>query len=73
MCIIAMKTVTAAMRAKGTLRSGGVFCDVISLDATLTKNGCAYGLSLEKKNAHKAVMLLERARIGYGEIIGADV
>lgn len=70
MCIVTMKTVTAAHRARKILRIGGISAEVVSLDASLTKNGCAYGIRYPCHAAMEVERLLQINRISYGEMIG---
>ncbi|MBQ4067502.1 MAG: DUF3343 domain-containing protein [Clostridia bacterium] len=70
MCIATMKTVTAAHRAQRALAAGGIEAQVVSLDSTLTRHGCAYGISYPCKMGREAERIMARSRIGYGQIIG---
>ena len=43
-CILAMPSLTFALRGESLLVGGGVFVRVIKLPSGATKRGCAYGL-----------------------------
>lgn len=70
MCIASMKTQTAALRGRKALEKYGIASTIVSLDASLTKNGCAYGLSFSCYEAGDAERILRDRGIGYGEIMG---
>lgn len=69
-CIITMKSVTYAEKAKRIARSAGFHGTVINVDPSVTKRGCAYGISLPCRDAAELVILLQRRNIPYGEIMG---
>lgn len=73
MCIATMKTQTAALRGKRVLERQGIWASVVSLDASLTEKGCAYGLSFYCASAAAAKKALESGGVGYGVIIGRDM
>lgn len=71
MCIISMKTMTAALRGQRVLLERGIRSEIVSLDASLTKNGCAYGLQFMCRDVSSVERILRDSRINYGEILGA--
>ena len=70
MCIATMKTMTSALRGVRLLRSAGIEGEVVSLDRTLTKNGCAYGISFPCYAVREVKAVLYGAQVSYGQIIG---
>lgn len=73
MCIVTMKTMTAAQRARRAANAAGVDCRIVSLDRNMTKNGCAYGLSYPCHMGEKLILHFERQGVEYGTVIGRDV
>lgn len=70
-CIIAMKSVTLAKKAERTLGSNGIRTEVVSIEPSLTKRGCGYGLNLSCRDTEKALELMRRKHITYGETLGS--
>ena len=70
MCIITMKSLTHAMKAKSALEARGIECSVVSLDPGLTSRGCAYGISYPCGEGDAAQRILDGKGIPYGERIG---
>lgn len=70
MCIVTMKTMTKAIRARNALEGAGIESQVVSLDRNLTKNGCAYGISFPCSESSGVKKVLGLAGIGYGVMIG---
>lgn len=69
-CIIPMKSPTAAKRAQRALSAAGIRAQLVSIDPTLTRRGCAFGLSLACRESGQGAELLDRRGITHGEIIG---
>ena len=67
MCIAAMRNMTAAIKGRSAV---GIHCAIVSLEPTLTKRGCAYGLSFACAHLERAKSVLSSRRINYGEILG---
>ncbi len=70
MCIAAMKNMTAAIKGRSALEAVGIRCTIVSLEPTLTKRGCAYGLNFACAYLERAKSVLSSKRISYGEILG---
>ena len=60
------------MKGINALRSAGVFGEVVSLDRSLTKNGCAYGIGFDCHQSSEVERILGYYKIGYGEMIGGS-
>ena len=69
-CMITMKSVTYAEKAKKAARSAGIMGKIVSIDPSITKRGCAYGISLPCGDVSGMIALLERKKIPYGEVFG---
>ncbi len=70
MCVLTMKSMTNALRAKGVLQSRGIFSDVIHLDPSVTARGCAYGITFACDETDGIRRILDGKGIEYGEWIG---
>ena len=44
MCILTMKSMTHALRARSVLENRGIEAAVVNLDPKLTARGCAFGI-----------------------------
>jgi len=69
-CIITMKSMTYAEKAKRTALGAGIRGEIVSIDPSVTKRGCAYGLSLPCREAARLLPVLEKKGIRYGEVLG---
>lgn len=70
MCIASMKTMTAALRGQRLLLGAGIESQIVSLDRTLTKNGCAYGLSYPCTRDREVERILNAHKVAYGQLMG---
>ena len=70
MCIAAMRNMTAAIKGRNALASVGIPCTIVNLEPTLTKRGCAYGLSFSCAHLGRVKAILSQKRISFGEILG---
>ena len=70
MCIAAMRNMTAAMKGRNALENAGIPCAIVGLEPTLTKRGCAYGLSFSCAHLGRVKTILSQKRISFGEILG---
>lgn len=69
-CILAMKSMTFAEKAKRTAASLGIEAKIVGVDPAVTRRGCAYGLALPCRDTEKLTETLSRKRIPYGELLG---
>lgn len=67
--IVAMPTLTSALRGETLLTTSGFHVRVIKLPAGSTKKGCAYGLETGMLFAADALKRLESAGIAHGELL----
>lgn len=68
-CIIALKSVTYAMKAERLLSEAGIAVSIVKLEAGQTRNGCAYGISLNCGQTSAAVQHLSKHGIPYSEVL----
>lgn len=71
-CILAMRTRTAAEKARRTAVLEKIEADVVSVDPSVTKHGCSVGLRLNCADADTVKRLLDRKGIVYGDVIGRN-
>ena len=69
-CIIALPSVTYAMRSSELLGVYGITSKVIKLDSSLTKKGCANGIELNCRYLPKAKGILLNASMPISETAG---
>ena len=70
MCIVTMKSMTSAIRAKNVLHGKGIAVEIQNLDPSVTAKGCAYGLSFNCIDKARIMRELDSKRITSGEWIG---
>lgn len=63
---------THAVKAKRVLSVAGIPCDIVSIDSSVTKRGCAYGVSYPCEMTERVQDILRRYGLDYGEIIGNE-
>lgn len=68
MCLISIKNLTAAQMAKKALLREGIYSNIVSVDPTLTRSGCSYGLSFNCTEGETARRVLKKASINFGEL-----
>ncbi len=69
-CILAMKTRTAAEKARRIAAFAQIAADVVSVDPTVTRHGCSVGLRLNCAEVDDLTELLEKKGVVYGDVIG---
>lgn len=67
--IIALSSVNYAIKGERYLKGKGVNCNIVKLQPTETKKGCAYGLEINRIDLSVAAALLNNAGIPYTEIV----
>lgn len=68
--ISSMKSMTHAQKAKRILWNAGVRCNIIGIDRSLTRHGCAYGIEYSEYDARLVQRLLAEASLDYGDVLG---
>lgn len=69
MCIASVKSMTYALKAKRALASYYINSEIIKLDSSITKNGCAYGVKFDCINLYSAENALKSQNIKYSQIL----
>ena len=72
-CIIAMKSQTYAERARRTAVFERIYVDVVSIDPSVTRRGCAYGIRLPCSEVEQMKSVMDKKNIPYGDVIGRGV
>lgn len=68
-CIIALSSVTYAIKAQKLLSQSSIRSRVIKLDSKLTKRGCAYGIETDCRTIDEAVNLISSYGLPYSEVV----
>lgn len=69
-CIIAMKTRTSAEHARRIAAGMKISSEVVSVDPSVTKRGCAFGLRLNCADTDELRSALDRKGVSYGDVLG---
>ena len=69
MCIVALKSITYAIKAKKALEDYYIEAEIIKLEANMTKKGCAYGVKFNSVNCDSAMLAFKHYNIKYTELI----
>ncbi|MBE6711739.1 MAG: DUF3343 domain-containing protein [Clostridia bacterium] len=69
-CILAMKTRTAAEKARRAAAFAQISAEVVSVDPNVTRHGCSVGLRLNCAEVEELTELLDKKGIVYGDVIG---
>ena len=70
MCILTMKSITNAIRAKNVLEGRGISVTIVSIDPRLTERGCAYGIRFDCADAERVKGTLDAKGVPYGVLLG---
>ncbi len=70
MCIATVRNMTGAIRIRDVLIKNGIDAEIVSVDASLTRRGCAYGVSFSCIAENQVKRILNTKRLDYGEIMG---
>ncbi len=68
-CTLTVMTRTGASRAVRVLGKAGISSTVVSVDPSLTKNGCGYGVKLDCSKAENAKKTLSGNGITVGDVL----
>ncbi len=69
-CVSAKRSMNHAVKARRVLSVAGIPCEIVNLDSSVTKRGCAFGVSFPCDMTEKVQNILRRYDLDYGEIIG---
>lgn len=70
MCIVTMKSTTAAQIGRRALLRKGIYADIVSVDPALTGNGCTIGLSIPCSDIKRAKSILADNNVIPGRVLG---
>ena len=68
MSTVTFKTLTAAYRGRDVLRASGIMSEVVSVDPSKTRRGCAFGLLIDERRREDARRSLSRSGVEFGDI-----
>lgn len=71
-CIIAVSSITYGMKGQELLHGDGISAEVIKLQASRTKRGCAYGIAISCQMQYAATRLLSQNGIPFSEVLHED-
>lgn len=69
-CLLAMKSMTYAEKAKRAAASLGISVEIVNIDPSITRRGCAFGLTLPCQSVPSLTALLDKQRVPYGDVLG---
>lgn len=69
MCVIALKSMTHAIKAKNALYDYYIDAEIVKLEPNMTKKGCAYGVGFNCVNLESAKEALKKWSVKYTELI----
>ncbi len=69
-CILAMRTRTAAEKARRAATLAKIPAEVVSVDPSVTRHGCSVGLRLNCADVDSLAEQLDKRGIVYGDVIG---
>ena len=70
MCIVAMKSQTAAERARRAAMSEKIYANIVSIDPSVTRHGCSVGISVPCSEVERLKRIFTARGIRYGDVIG---
>ena len=68
MCVASLKSITVALKAKKALEESYIDCEIIKLESSMTKKGCAYGIKFNCININSLENVLKKKKVNYTEI-----
>ena len=69
MCVVALKSMTYAIKTKRVLEDSYIDSEIIKLEPSMTKKGCSYGVKFNCVNLDSATNAIRRYSIKYSELI----
>lgn len=69
-CVIGMKSPTLAEQARRIAAHERIPAEVVSIDPTVTRRGCSFGLRLNCGDAERLSEVLRARNVPFGDIIG---
>ena len=71
-CIASTPSLNISIKAQKVLAQAGIYSKIVSLDPSLTRHGCAYGLEFTCSDEPQVKAVLRRAGIRPSQFISAD-
>lgn len=62
-CIATISSLNLSIKAQKALANEKIYCKIVSLDPSLTKKGCAYGIEFSCSEERRIRTILRRERI----------
>ena len=62
-CIATISSLNLSIKAQKALANEKIYCKIVSLDPSLTKKGCAYGIEFACSEERRIRTILHRERI----------
>ena len=72
MCLIALRSMTHAIKAKKSLEDNYIECEIVKLEPQMTKKGCAYGVGFNCVNTNHVIDALKKSGTRYTELLNID-
>ena len=69
MCVASVKSMTWAIKAKKALNNAYIECEIIKLEANMSKKGCGYGVKFDCINYHLVEKNLNENKVKYTQIL----
>lgn len=69
MCVASLKSMTIALKAKKVLNNAFIDCEIIKLEANMTKKGCGYGIKFDCMNYYSVEKVLNENKVNYTQIL----
>ena len=72
-CIASISSLNLSIKAQKSLADARIYCKIVSLDPSLTKRGCAYGIEFACSEERLVKSLLRRAGIFPSQFITKEI
>ena len=72
MCIVALRSMTYAIKTKKALEDSYIDCEIVKLEPNMTKKGCAYGVSFNCVNTNNVINAMKKSSIKYTELLNIE-
>lgn len=71
-CIASTPSLNISIKAQKVLAEAGIFSKIVSLEPTMTRRGCAYGLEFACADEQRVRAILRRAGIRPSQFISSE-
>ncbi|MBO5715390.1 MAG: DUF3343 domain-containing protein [Clostridia bacterium] len=72
-CIATISSLNLSIKAQKALAAEKIFCKIVSLDPSMTKKGCAYGIEFSCSEERAVRKILYRAGISPSQFIQKEL